>query len=87
MNRAICGPGFSVSVCLRVSWANNRIIGAAEGTIMPTIITHHITNIRTKVDTDQAFMVAVMASIEPAAMFWPIRLMSPFAMSMARTAK
>ena len=80
-------PGFSASACLRVTKANSKIIGAAEGTIMPTIITHHIINIRANVDGDQTFMVAVIASVEPVVIFWPIRLISPSAMSMARTAR
>ena len=44
-------------------------------------------DIRANVDRDQTFMVAVIASIEPVVIFWPIRLISPSAMSMARTAR
>ena len=38
--------GMSVAACRRLTVANSRIAGAALGTIIAIIITHHIANIR-----------------------------------------
>ena len=84
-------PGFSSLACLRVTMANSRIMGAAEGTIIPTIITHHINPIRIKVVRDQPLMVWVMVwpmlAICPPIRAMPIRRISPAAMSSARTTR